>query len=314
MIERVSLSVDRVVALARHASMSTSYKPALLKALLRIVRASPDLEIPLHVIGAEFLRLYWVQTVVFHLRQAAMLTKEPEVVRAIRDAAATAGVRNLADLSPEARLRLERDMARILRINILEAFHRSAPDSMRPLYYWEPSSDRIRLDIESFHFLRQNGSTLESVANLWWARYLEKVNVLAPRIIQKVERQDARRGSIGKYLRILREVDVPTCFYCDRMLSSVQSVHVDHVIPWSFLLEDPVWDLVLACVACNLAKSDSLPDHRFLVKLTATHHRRAAATLLARGSASPLIVPNDIERLYEAALAVEWPHGWLPAT
>jgi hypothetical protein len=48
-----------VVALARHASMSTTYKPALLKAIVRIVAREPATTIPLATIGAEFTRLYW---------------------------------------------------------------------------------------------------------------------------------------------------------------------------------------------------------------------------------------------------------------
>jgi hypothetical protein len=41
------------------------------------------------------------------------------------------------------------------------------------------------------------------------------------------------------------------------------------VIPWSFMLSDPLWDLVLSPASCNLAKSDVLPDARYLEKLAA---------------------------------------------
>ncbi|HEY5308912.1 MAG TPA: hypothetical protein VIK97_10415, partial [Casimicrobiaceae bacterium] len=89
-----------MVALARHASMSTTYKPALLKALVRIVRVAPSPRISLDEIGGEFLKLYWVQTVVFRLRQAATLIREPEVVHAIRRAGEAHQTRQLADLPP----------------------------------------------------------------------------------------------------------------------------------------------------------------------------------------------------------------------
>jgi subtilase family serine protease len=48
--------------------MSSSYKPALLKALVRIIREAPSAEITTRPHRAEFVRLYWVQTAVFHLR------------------------------------------------------------------------------------------------------------------------------------------------------------------------------------------------------------------------------------------------------
>jgi hypothetical protein len=304
-------AVGHVVALARHASMSTTYKPALLKALVRIVRVSPVPRISLDKIGAEFLKLYWVQTVVFRLRQAATLVREPEVVHAIRRASKVHRARRLADLPPLEREALEREMARILRINVLSAFHRSKPDVMMPLFDWSPGEDSIGLSSAALEFVSENGSALEALANLWWARYLEKVNLLAPLVIEKVERDGAQRGSLAKYLKILQQVDGTRCFYCERDLHTAVPIHVDHVIPWSFLLSDPPWDLVLACGACNISKSDTLPDPAFLDKLTAAHARRAKLSL-PFGFASPLLTRHEMGMLYDAALAVEWPAGWAP--
>jgi hypothetical protein len=89
-------------------------------------------------------------------------------------------------------------------------------------------------------------------------------------------------------------------------------VHVDHVIPWSFLLTDPPWDLVLACSTCNLEKSDILPQRDYLDKLNGVHQRRTSLSP-ARGF-SPLYLPADeLMRFYEAAINVEWPSGWVPA-
>lgn len=136
--------------------MSTSYKPALLKALVRIVRSSPAAEIPLTRIGAEFVKLYWVQTVVFRLRQAATLQKEPEVVRAIRSAAEIHRVRDLGALPTETRLRLEREMARILKINVLELFHRSKPAAMSNLFEWSRGAESIALNVGAVTFISMN--------------------------------------------------------------------------------------------------------------------------------------------------------------
>jgi hypothetical protein len=282
--------VSDVVALARDASMSTSYKPALLKALVRIIGQS---------------------TVIFRLRQAATLTKEPEVVRSIRSAAEIQHVRELGDLSNQVRVALERDMVRILKINVLELFHRSKPLAMAPLFEWTRGSDTITLTAEAATFLKRNANVLEALANLWWARYLEKVNLLAPLVIQKVERNGARRSALGKYLGLLRRLDEPQCFYCRRGFGQAASIHVDHAIPWSFLLSDPLWDLVLACPECNLAKSDILPRVDFLDRLFATNVRRAKVTL-PPGFSSPLLAREEVDRFYNAALSVEWPSGWSP--
>ena len=56
------------------------------------------------------------------------------------------------------------------------------------------------------------------------------------------------------------------CFYCDEALEW-ERVHVDHVIPRSFLHHDEIWNLVLADEACNLAKSAQLPARAYLEQL-----------------------------------------------
>ena len=84
------------------------------------------------------------------------------------------------------------------------------------------------------------------------------------------------------------------------------STTVDHVIPWSFLLEDDLWDLVLACYRCNSTKSDWLPDHAFIEKLLLRNRE------LSRAGISLAIGEPEIERLYEVAISVEWPRSWSP--
>lgn len=307
---------SQIVALARDASTSASYKPALLKALVRVIAAASTKrivanEIPLTVIGSHFVRLYWVQTVVFRLRQSPSLVKEAKVVRAIRAASGIHRIRDLADLPQSARTSLDRQMATFLTINVLEAFHRSAPIAMPRLYTWSRGDASIRMTDAAIRFVVENVPTLEAIANLWWARHLEKVNLLAPLVIEKVERNGAYRTSLGRYVALLERSDGSRCFYCERSLSDDIPKQVDHVIPWSFLLADPIWDLVLACVHCNSSKSDTLPARAYIDKLAKIHASRAKMSFPLR-FASPMLPLEDLERYYDAALSVEWPAGWVP--
>ncbi len=255
--------------------------------------------------------MYWNQTVVFHLRQAATLTKEPEVLKAIRAASAEAGTRNLRDVAANVRAQLASEMARILKLDVLTRFHASAPESMLPLYTWQPGSTSISLPTSTVELFSIQTLGLEALANLWWARYLERVNILAPYIIEKVEREGATRTSLVRFLTILQSTDNPQCFYCDRPFAARTPVHVDHVIPWSYLLADPPWDLVLSCAPCNLEKSDTLPSRDFMLKLTTLNERRAKMIVPTRFG-SPLIAGEQILQLYDAARAIEWPSDWMP--
>jgi hypothetical protein len=135
---------------------------------------------------------------------------------------------------------------------------------------------------------------------------------LLRQIIQKIEADSVRRGSLRWFYERVAQTDDAACFYCGADLSDAASArHIDHVIPWSFILADPAWDLVLTCIRCNLGKSDRLPNRRFIEQLDALNRRRLAVLPdFMRGSAP--MPPSGIAQLYEAARAVEWPNAWQP--
>jgi len=301
-------AVSDFVALARDAQTSTTYKPALLKAIVRIQRERARESVPLRDVAEQFAQLYWTQTIVYHLRQAASLSKEPEVLQALRSAAIEANTRRFGDLADAARLRLLTSIVKTLKIDVLRRFHVGMPVGSAPLY--SVTDETIAFSETAVAFIRTNSITLEMIANHWWARFLEKVNRLAPAIIQKIEADGTRRSSLRWFYERVKDVDAPNCFYCARLFSAEATRHVDHFIPWSFLLADPVWDLVFACVQCNLSKSDRLPNRSFIAQLDALNERRLdiVPELMQR---IPL-PEGGISQLYEAAKSVEWPNAWKP--
>jgi hypothetical protein len=194
-------------------------------------------------------------------------------------------------------------MSRLLTVNVLEAFHASRPQSMPRLYEWRRGWLHVQLNTESYRFLKEHGAVLELVGNFYWAEFLEGCNRLAPRIIQKVTRDGATRRPLRTYLRILLAESAAECFYCGAHFDEATTATVDHVIPWSFLLEDDLWDLVLACTTCNSRKSDWLPNHDYLERLIIRNRQAFSARRLP-------ISDEEIERLYQAAISVEWPRFW----
>ena len=291
--------------------MSTTYKPALLKAIVRLQRQGPTLELALSAIANSFVALYWTQTVVFHLRQAATLAKEPEVLQKIRRAAAAANTRRLSDLSIANRESLAKSIVATLRIDVLRRFHSALPASAFPLYVWN-GSDRLAFTSASAEFIYQNALVLDTIANHWWARKLEKDNMLAPAIIEKIEANGVQRRSLRWFHDRAATTDDRECFYCQADLhDSARPREVDHLIPWSFILADPSWDLVIACPRCNRDKSDRLPHRRFVAKLDSLNERRLQRNSgFLRGMAP--IPAGGIAQLYEAARGVEWPNAWEP--
>ncbi len=115
-------------------------------------------------------------------------------------------------------------------------------------------------------FFKDNYSLLSKAIIFEWAKFLEKINLGLPMLISKIESSERYRGSLEKVTLIIKHFD--TCFYCNNILSSEkQMIHVDHFIPWSYVFEDELWNLVLTCRKCNLKKHSSLPSEKFIFKL-----------------------------------------------
>ena len=62
------------------------------------------------------------------------------------------------------------------------------------------------------------------------------------------------------------------CFYCGELMDE-DDIHVDHVIPRTYLNHDEPWNLVLSHKSCNLNKSDQLPGKYYIKKLIDRNER-----------------------------------------
>lgn len=109
---------------------------------------------------------------------------------------------------------------------------------------------------------------LEKMNYFEWAKYLEKVNedTTTRNLLNNLD-TITLRSDLSVYRRILfEEFEEHTCFYCGKELKEGK-IHVDHFIPWSFMKDDNLWNLVLSCAQCNLKKSDKLTPDYFVENL-----------------------------------------------
>ncbi len=121
------------------------------------------------------------------------------------------------------------------------------------------------------------------------------------------------------------------CFYCFRDVSVIEGTDdlgdVDHVFPHRLKPHrvaepvDSIWNLVLACPACNRGAggmSDSLPEPRYLERLhqrneflIGSHHPLRETLMLQTGDAEPAR-RAFLGGAYDAAVRLLI-HTWRPA-
>lgn len=125
----------------------------------------------------------------------------------------------------------------------------------------------IRIQDRAWQQIITNRKVIRQLAVGGWVRFCERISA-TPRLYLKLSGDIPKRKSLSSYLKLIADCSDQRCFYCGNQLTS--DVHVDHFLPWSFVLEDKVWNLVPACggvSGCNLRKSDRIPDKSQTAKL-----------------------------------------------
>jgi 5-methylcytosine-specific restriction endonuclease McrA len=134
--------------------------------------------------------------------------------------------------------------------------------------YKLPPKDKryIVLTKKAQSFFKDNYYELSKILIYEWAKFLEKTN-FTPRLISKIENLGSNnRSSLTKYKNILLKQMESKCFYCNCNIS-YNNIHIDHFIPWSYIYEDAIWNLIISCPECNLKKSDYLAPKQCVQKI-----------------------------------------------
>jgi hypothetical protein len=95
----------------------------------------------------------------------------------------------------------------------------------------------------------------------------------APRLHDKIGGSNLR-SAVSQWRDSVMAMQSGKCFYDNS--HDMASPEVDHVLPWSFVLEDRTWNLVLACRKCNNEKRDRLADMDALQRLCARNEQIAS--------------------------------------
>jgi 5-methylcytosine-specific restriction endonuclease McrA len=139
------------------------------------------------------------------------------------------------------------------------------------IYELNKTEKEISLTKENIYDLKEYAFVLSQLLNYRWAQLLEKFNN-SPKIASKVKgisENKIRRNSLTKFKNILlmqMEEGNITDFYTGDVLEE-NDISIDHVIPWSFMYSDDIWNLVITSKSFNSKKSNSIPSQETIDKL-----------------------------------------------
>ncbi|MBB1403149.1 HNH endonuclease [Pseudoalteromonas sp. SG45-1] len=134
-------------------------------------------------------------------------------------------------------------------------------------YEWNRKKEIIILNKDAFLTIKKENKIFTKIVQLGLASFLEKYNV-QPNLIDK-SKFNIKRPPFSKFINDLFKEETQllgryTCFYCETKLEKYDK---DHFIPWEYVLEHKIWNLVAACRECNSEKSTNLPSKKSIKKL-----------------------------------------------
>lgn len=257
-------------------SHTTTYKFCFLKSLLdNVINASEDLVISLRDISNTFAEVYWNLVTLYNIPIGGnpassmenlingILAKQPLLLA------------RFDVLKEDLKKEYLRKTYPIFKNYVVGAFY---GDVGGYLYGFDKKEGTLWLNPYSQEFLLNNKSLIESVNYYEWLKMVERIlksqSSQIGNISTLLEDVTKRTNLEGFKKELLEKGDEHDCFYCGHHLSHKDPL--DHLVPWSFLKKDNLWDLVFACNSCNSSKNDRLPVDLFVNKLI---HRNVSLSI-----------------------------------
>ena len=293
----------------RECSYSNTYKMAWAKG---IVECSNDeysdeiVTIPLTLLASKMFKYYWDQSIYFNLYQSApnqppvILQEVHKIIKLYqdkkKDSYPVKFIRAINEFDENIRREYKKSIKRcVSNINLYVKDYFLNLNGERYSFYTY-DNENIYMKREHLLELKENQEDLFDLINYRWSLMLEDYNS-SPRIGKKVrimDEQDVKRSSLkgfDKYLDMENEKHI--CFICHKEIEE-KDLSRDHVIPWSFMYSDDLWNLVYVHKSCNSSKSN-IPPSLERIKELKLRNKRLQKVLHEKYAGKAL--PSDVEKL-----------------
>jgi hypothetical protein len=287
---------EKLLSLLEESARTTTYKPALLLALIdRVPEYGEGERIPVRALAERVIELYWPQTLTYPttgdvLRQSQTSGGGAAIVQAI--------LAFRAQHAPAARalppaVRREQGWEQLLaRVEEILA-EWPIPRLQRPyepfLYNFDwgwteaggwsvrayrSGSRAIRLHPGVGDALTALGPLLRPFITRWWTDKAAQLNPEVEAARSVLEFEDFLFGrdrvALERIAEGLLDLQHGACFYCHTNVGRTREI--DHFIPWAYCGDDGLDNLVAACHRCNNSKRATLAGPVHLQHLLQRNH------------------------------------------
>lgn len=260
--------ITQLSKIIRNTDMNNTYKMVWIRSIVETCVLDPDKEtIHFDDLSPKIFGYYWNQTIFFDLEQGPNPRKRPEIHQMV--------------LEQVNRYREEQDsqpvffsktsdcisipvskISSVLKKDVCHRFQKS-----NEIYELDRESRTIRPHQPDL--IRDYSDVLFDLINYRWTQELETFNT-SPRISKKVkgtDRESIKRKPLTKFRKYLDlENTQRICFHTGVQIEA-GNLSIDHVIPWSYLFSDDLWNLVYVDKSHNSSKGNRIPSEETIKRL-----------------------------------------------
>lgn len=256
----------------QNGEMENTYKMVWIRSIVETCLLDPNVqEIQFDHLSKLIFGYYWNQTIYFDLEQSPNPLKRPVIYQIVKEEISEYRHKNgkqpvwFSEAENSVSIPVSK-ISTILSKDVCWRFPKVGKENF-DLYDLDIKSRTIIL--HQTDLIREYANVLFDVINYRWTQKLEEFNH-SPRISQKVrgtDRENIRRKSLAKFRKYL-DLENPdhVCFHTGRKIK-YENLSIDHVLPWSYLFSDNLWNLVYVDKSFNSSKGNIIPKEETIEKL-----------------------------------------------
>ena len=253
--------------------MDNTYKMAWARAIVELCVLHPDRqEFHFDELSMLIFKYYWNQSIFFDLQQGPSANRRPEIHAMAMQAIDK--YQESKELRPRTFIEVAQDIevpvkriSRVLAQDVCERFVRL---DKQVIDTYELDRKQRAIRVKYPQLINEHADILFQLINYRWAQKLEDIDG-SPRLAKKVKGVDReltpKRTSLNKFKTFLdAENPDKICFLSGAPISP-GNLAIDHVIPWSYLYADDLWNLVYVDCRENSSKGNRIPDESTIMRL-----------------------------------------------
>jgi len=263
--------IKDLTTIIRGCSMDNTYKMSWIRSIVEYSTKNPSVtKVHFNDLSPLIFKYYWNQTIFFNLEQGSNPNKKPEIYQLVINEINRYQEQN--NYQPVFYTRVKNkinvDVKKISKTLKQDVSWRFQDVGKKKYDIYNLNLDDLTIEIHHPEILKEYSDILFELINYRWTQQLEKFNS-SPRISKKVngsDRENIKRGGLSKFKKYL-DIENPNhiCFISGEKIDN--DLSIDHVIPWSYLFSDDVWNLVYLKKTENSSKSNRIPNEEVILKL-----------------------------------------------